>query len=69
MHTPQFYPGALLVDSRGIKYLVLSFNRTGHQYERYWAYSILSEGKVILLDDYSQIVKELNLIDTMIDHG
>ncbi len=69
MHNPQFYPGALLVDSKGTKYLVLSCDRDGHQYERYWAYTVLSEGRVVVIDDFHYILKELNLVDTLTGYG
>ncbi len=64
MRDPQFYPGALCVSGKGDKYyLLLSFERAGHQYERFWSYTFLSEGKVVEIDDWDPRVRDMNLID------
>ena len=65
MHSPQFCPGALLTDDQGKKYLVLSHHRAGHQYERYYVYTVLSDGVILEMDDLNPRLKKLNLTDTM----
>ena len=52
MGPPMHDKGALLVDEEGVDYLVLSCFRTGHQYDRHWGYSVLTEGRIINIDDY-----------------
>ena len=65
MHSPLYSVGSLLVDKKGKKYLVLSYHRAGHQYERFWCYTVLSNGAVTEIDEYDQVMKDINLIDTI----
>tara|TARA_B100000029_G_C17286385_1_gene855375 strand:+ start:605 stop:808 length:204 start_codon:yes stop_codon:yes gene_type:complete len=66
MHSPQFYPGALCVNSKGDKYyLLISYRRDGHQYERFWSYTFLSEGHVVEIDDWDWRVNDMNVIEVI----
>ena len=66
MRRPQFYPGALLTDDKGLKtYLVLSYHRSGHQYERYWTYTVLYDGTVLEIDDFDFRMRDVNVVDTL----
>jgi len=65
MYSPQFSSGALLTDDQGKKYLVLSYHRAGHQYERYYVYTVLSDGVILEMDDFNPRLKKLILTDTM----
>ena len=67
MHSPQFYPGALCVSSNGTRYyLLISYEREGHQYERFWSYTFLSEGEIVHIDDYDSRVRDMNILDDTI---
>lgn len=69
MRKPQFYPGALLADSNGADtYLVLSHHRSGHQYERYWTYTVLLNGNVVEIDDFDKRLIHANLVDTLVGY-
>ena len=41
---------------------MLSVYRTGHQYDRHYGYSVLSNGRVIEIDDYHIFQKKLELV-------
>lgn len=69
MHSPLYSVGSLLIDTKGKKYLVLSYHRAGHQYERFWSYTVLSDGTVTEIDEYDQAMKGINLIDTMANYA
>ena len=70
MYSSVFESGMLLIDEEGVEYLILDYFRTGHQYDRHYGYSVLSEGRITEIDDYEMMRKKLRAVsDTKTKNG
>ena len=55
--------GTLVRDIDHGVFTIVSYRRTGHQYERYWQYDMLTPaGKIITTDEYEFMSKKIKII-------
>jgi len=56
-------PGTLVKDIDHGVCTVLTYRRTGHQYERYYEYELLTpRGTIIITDEYEFLSDKINII-------